>query len=260
MQKIIGVTLILTFLLSSCGDIDGGSDNQISVRSSVCEREGDKYVCHIEPGGGSDPEVKGIDDTGKAKRDIWKESIIFHGQATEKNDELWSSSRCMSPEKEKAMFSTDGRLRVRVVPRLLPSKAVGNKDYDDCGTTAAHECKEVIFNYGKMNIKVGVKKPVDTEWTQTVTFREIGINKASPVMDFQIPGGIKSGESLQLGILSVESDEYCRALVDQGYNSESYEYFNRYCPGGSGDMMAVAAVKCAKIELQVVNDHTKNFP
>ena len=263
MQRNIGITLILTFLLTSCGDLnDDGARNELNIGDgSSCEELGrGKYLCHIDPGGGSDPDVGGVDDTGKAKRDIWKESVVFHAQKVGKNDELWSSSRCMSSDKEKAMFSSDGRLRVRVVPRHLKSKAEDEKDYDDCGSEKVNLCQETLFNFGKMNITIGVKKPVDTEWTQTATFREVAVNRASPIVDFQIPGGLKSGQSLELGIISVEADDICRSLVDQGFNSENYKYWYQYCTDSGFDRMAIAAVKCAKIELQVVNDYTKNFP
>ena len=262
MQKRIGGTLILTFLLASCGDLnDDGARNNVGVgETTSCERVGrDKYVCDIDPGGGDDPDIKGVDDTGKAKRDIWKEPLIFHADSG-KNDELWSSSRCMSSGKEKAMFTTDGRLRVRVVPRRLPAKSKGNKDYDDCGSAKANLCSETLYNFGKMNVTIGVKKPIDREWTQTATFREISVDKASQVVDFQIPGGLKSGQSLELGIISVEADEYCRSFVDQGFNSENYPFWYQYCTDSGFDRMGIAAVKCVKLELQVVNDHTKNFP
>ena len=240
--------------------MDGdGRNNTVIIETSSCEKKGDKYVCHIEPGGGSDPNVQGVDDTGKAKRDFWRESVIFHAQKMGDNDELWSSSRCMSAEKSKAMFSSDGRLRVRVVPRPLQGKAVGSKDSDDCGSTDAHLCKEVLYNIGKMNVTIGVKKPIDTEWTQTAIFNEISVNKASQVVDFQIPGGLGVGESVELGILSVEADEFCRSYVDQGIDS-NYSYWNQYCTDTGFDRMAIPAVKCVRLELQVVNDYTKNFP
>ena len=245
---------MVTFFVHSCGDMgDGG--NQIAVNESSCGKEGDKYVCHVDPGGGSDPEKGGVDDTGKATRDFWREGVIFHGQKTGNNDELWSSARCMAADKARAIFSTDGRLRVRVVPRRLLAENARNKN-DQCGDV----CTEVLYNVGKMNVRIGVKKPIDTEWTQQAEFREIAIDKASQVVDFEIPGGLKSGESIELGVLSVEADEYCRSFVDQGYNSENYPYWHQYCSDTGFDRMGVAAVKCVKVEIQVVNDYTKNFP
>ena len=111
-----------------------------------------------------------------------------------------------------------------------------------------------------MNVKIGLKKAIDTGWTQEAEFREISIDKASQVVDFEIPGGLQSGEYVQLGVLSVEADEYCRSLVDQGYNSENYNYWHQYCSESGFDRMGVSAVKCVKLEIQVVNDYTNNFP
>ena len=246
---------ILTFLLVSCGDT-GENRNVITVEeTSSCGKEGDKYVCHVDPGTGNDPDGRGVDDTGKATRDFWRESVIFHAQKSGSNNELWSSARCMDTGKAKAIFSTDGRLRIRVVPRRLPAADARNKN-DQCGNV----CKEVLYNVGKMNIKIGIKKPIDSDWTQEAEFREIGIDKASQVVDFEVPGGLKAGESVQLGVLSVEADEYCRSFVDQGYNSETYPYWHQYCSETGFDRMGVAAVKCVKLEIQVVNDYTNNFP
>ena len=103
--------------------------------SSSCGKEGDKYVCHVDPGGGSDPDKGGVDDTGKAVRDFWRENVIFHAQKIGSHNELWSSARCMASDKARAIFSTDGRLRVRVVPRRLLSREAGNRQHDQCGNT-----------------------------------------------------------------------------------------------------------------------------
>ena len=257
MSAILSVMLLIpTFLLYSCGDT-GEVRNEIVIKeSSSCGKEGDKYVCHVEPGGGSDPEQGGVDDTGKATRDFWRLDTIFHAQTQGSHKELWASNRCMGSDHARAIFSTDGRLRVRVVPRKLPSKAEGQKDNSDCGGI----CKEVAFNLGKMNVTIGIKKPQDDGWSQHAVFREIAIDKASQAVDFVVPGGMKAGESIQLGVLSVEGDETCRSLVDQGYDSESYPYWNQYCTETGFDRMGIAAVKCVKVEIQVVNDWTKNFP
>ena len=248
------VVIILTFLFHSCGEMGGGRNVVVVKESTSCGKEGDKYVCHVDPGGGDDPDRSGVDDTGKATRDFWRESVIFRAQKVGSNKELWSSGRCMAENHAKAVFSTDGRLRVRVVPRRLLSDARGKPD--QCGNT----CSEIVYNFGKMNVKIGFKKPVDGNWTQEAEFREIAIDKASQIVDFEIPGGLKEGESFELGVLSVEADEYCRSFVDQGYNSENYPYWHQYCSETGFDRMGIADMKCVKLEIQVVNDYTKNFP
>ena len=253
------VVLIPTFFLFSCGDMEEKRNVVTIKESSSCGKEGDKYVCHVDPGGGSDPDKGGVDDTGKALWDFWRLDAVFHAQAVGDNKELWSSSRCMAADHARAAFSTDGRLRVRVVPRRLTSKPKSEKEHDSCGTTDEHLCQEVAYNLGKMNVTIGIKKPVDTDWTQVAVFREIAIDKASQVVDFVVPGGLQEGEHVQLGVLSVEGDEFCRSYVDQGYDS-GYKYWNQYCSDTGIDRMGIAAVKCVKVEIQVVNDWTKNFP
>ena len=251
--------IIPTLLLYSCGESDT-VQNVITIKeTSSCGKEGDKYVCHVEPGGGSDPERGGVDDTGKATRDFWRFDAIFHAQNIGSHSELWASHRCMGSDHSRAVFSTDGRLRVRVVPRRLLSRGEGEKEHDNCGTTDDYLCKEVAYNLGKMNVTIGIKKPLDNGWSQKAVFKEIAIDKASQVVDFEVPGGLRPGEHLQLGVLSVEGDEYCRSFVDQGYDS-SYQYWNQYCSDTGFDRMGIAAVKCVKVEIQVVNDYTKNFP
>ena len=254
------ILLIPTLLLYSCGE-SGEVQNVITIKeSSSCGKEGDKYVCHVEPGGGSDPEKGGVDDTGKALRDFWRLDAIFHAQTLGSYKELWASNRCMESEHSRAVFSTDGRLRVRVVPRRLTSRQKGEKQHDNCGNTKEYLCQEVAYNIGKMNITIGIKKSVDDGWSQHAVFKEIAIDKASQVVDFIVPGGLKKGEVIELGVLSVEGDEICRSLVDQGYNSENYDYWHQYCSETGFDRMGIAAVKCVKVEIQVVNDWTKNFP
>ena len=255
MSTILSALIFIpTFLLHSCGEPEGRRNTVTIKESSSCGKEGDKYVCHVAPGGGSDPEKGGVDDTGKATRDFWRLDATFHAQNIGSNKELWSSNRCMAADHAKAVFSTDGRLRIRVVPRRLLSEDVRGKN-DQCGNV----CKEVLYNIGKMNVKIGIKKPLDADWTQQAVFREIAIDKASQIVDFQIPGGLEN-EYVQLGVLSVEADEHCRSYVDQGYNSDNYPYWHQYCSDTGFDRMGIAAVKCVKVEIQVVNDWTKNFP
>lgn len=247
------MAFLIPIFFASCGD-PGKKQNRLHVDDTASQEDRRRrgYDDHITPGGSEgDPDAPGVDDTGgqATTGDYHRVQTIFHGSGS---NPLWSSGTCLPPTQASATLSSDRRLRVRVVPRTLGTSFRGNED--DCGDV----CSEVMYNFGKMDITIGIKKSNDPNWSQRYTFSEVALNGASDIRDFNIPGGVQG--TVILGILDVRSDRNCRAYIDQGYNSQNYPYWNRYCSSTGMDIVSIPSVKCVKVEIQVVTDFTPNFP
>jgi hypothetical protein len=227
---------ILLGVLASCGKDKSSSPNNTATNTTPSTNTvtpDDSAKCNFGTG-----DEDGVSTNGQTTDyyTLPSHDVIMHGAAP--GVVVFNSQLDLSGYNEN-IFKTDGRMNIRVIPRMI------GKGTDSRGNTCTKQMAAQEFT--KMNIGIVVRAASGTSGVGDYHFFEdVPVGCASEVHEFDVPA---TSDPLVIEVLNVTNDQDC--LEDQSRSITS----GRNCP-----YTDVGSMECYALDIQFSTDTTKDIP